>query len=155
MKMDIGIGENGRKAVAEALAGMLADSYTLLVKTHGFHWNVVGPAFPMLHELFGKQYTELQSAVDEVAERIRALGHPAPGSFAAFAKLAKVPEQSNVPSAEEMIAELLADNELLARRARDVFEVAEEAEDDASVDLMVERMTVHDKNAWMLRAQLE
>jgi len=139
----------------EALEGLLADSYTLYLKTHSYHWNVTGPMFTTLHTLFETQYTELALAVDEIAERIRALGAPAPGSYSQFMERAKVKEDTGVPSAEEMIRNLVADHEAVAAAARGVARAAEEAEDDASVDLGVRRIEVHEKSAWMLRSHLE
>src|SRR3954454_150500 len=123
MKVNIGLSDNARKTVADALSGMLADTYTLYLKTHNFHWNVTGPAFPYLHTMFEEQYRELWAAVDELAERIRALGYPAPGHSAQFAKLSGIKAAPNAaPTAKEMIRQLLADNEAVARRAREVQE---------------------------------
>jgi starvation-inducible DNA-binding protein len=156
MKVNIGLNDNARKTVADALSGVLADTYTLYLKTHNFHWNVTGPAFPYLHKMFEEQYTELAGAVDELAERIRALGHYAPGSYAQFGKLTQLKEApASPPAAKEMIRQLLADNEAVARRAREVQETVEEVGDTESGDMMVGRMQVHGKAAWMLRAQLE
>lgn len=155
MKINIGISDAGRKATAAALAKVLADSYTLYLKTHNFHWNVTGPGFVNLHTQFEGQYTELAAAVDEIAERIRALGHPAPGSYAAFGKLTGLKEETGVPKATEMVRQLAEDNEYLVRACREALAVAQKAGDDESVDLMVTRMEVHGKNAWMLRSQLE
>ncbi len=156
MKVNIGLNDNARKTVADALAGVLADTYTLYLKTHNFHWNVTGPSFPFLHTLFGEQYNELWNAVDELAERIRALGHPAPGSYAAFSKLTTIKEAPAAPpAAKEMIRILLADNEAIARRDREVQQVVEDVGDTETGDMMVGRMQVHGKAAWMLRAQLE
>ncbi len=156
MKVNIGLSDNARKTVADALSGVLADTYTLYLKTHNFHWNVTGPGFPYLHKLFEEQYTELAGAVDELAERIRALGHPAPGSYAAFGKLSSLKDAPNTPpAAKEMIRQLLADNEAIARKAREVQQTVEDAGDTETGDLMVGRMQVHGKAAWMLRAQLE
>lgn len=156
MKVNIGLSDNARKTVADALAGVLADTYTLYLKTHNFHWNVTGPSFPFLHTLFGEQYNELWAAVDELAERIRALGHAAPGSYAAFSKLTSLKEApATPPAAKEMIRQLLADNEAVARRAREVQQTVEEVGDTESGDMMVGRLQVHGKAAWMLRAQLE
>ena len=156
MKPNIGLNDNARKTVVEALSGVLADTYTLYLKTHNFHWNVTGPYFPFLHTLFGEQYNELWNAVDDLAERIRALGHFAPGSYAAFSKLTSLKEAPNSPpDAKEMIRILLADNEAIAQRARKVQEIVEEVGDTETGDMMVGRMQVHGKAAWMLRAQLE
>lgn len=143
-----------RKAVAEGLSRLLADTYTLYVKTHGFHWNVTGPLFPMLHGLFEAQYTDLAAAADEIAERIRALDLPAPASFAQFGKLAAVKEQPRIPAAERMVAELAGDHETAAATARRVVALAQKAGDEASADLAIGRISVHDKAAWMLRSSL-
>jgi starvation-inducible DNA-binding protein len=139
----------------EALSRLLADSYTLYLKTHNFHWNVRGPMFTTLHTLFETQYTELALAVDEIAERIRAIGAPAPGSYAAFAKLTGIKESERVPSAVEMVKRLTGDQELVVRSARALLEVAQAADDEVSGDLAIARMQVHEKNAWMLRSHLE
>ncbi len=143
------------KAVVEALEGLLADSYTLYLKTHNYHWNVTGPMFTTLHTLFETQYTELALAVDEIAERIRALGAPAPGSYSQFMERAKVKEDTTVPAAREMIEILGADQVLVADAARRVVKAGEAAGDDASVDLGVRRIDTHEKSAWMLRSHLE
>ncbi len=141
--------------VAEQLSRLLADSYTLYLKTHNYHWNVTGPMFTTLHTLFEQQYTELALAVDEIAERIRALGHRAPGSYSEFGRLSSVKEAQGVPKAEAMVEELAADQGLVAARAKQVIAAAEKAGDEASVDLAVQRTQVHEKNAWMLRSHLE
>jgi starvation-inducible DNA-binding protein len=154
MKVDIGLKENARKTAAEALSRVLASSYMLYVKTQSFHWNVEGPFFAPLHAQFGSQYEALGEAIDEIAERIRALGFAAPGSFAQFKKLSSVEEQTGTPKADKMIAELLADHETLAKLARATKDIVERVGDAESGDLMVERMTEHGKTAWMLRAQL-
>jgi len=154
MKIDIGIETDARKQVADGLSRVLADSYTLYLKTHNFHWNVTGPSFQALHALFETQYTELATAVDEVAERIRALGHPAPGSYTQFAKLSSVKEETGVPAAEDMVRQLVEAHETVARTAREVIPTAQEAKDEASVDLLVGRLKVHEKAAWMLRSML-
>jgi len=154
MKVDIGLKENARKTAAEALGRVLASSYMLYVKTQSFHWNVEGPLFPPLHAQFGSQYEALGEAIDEIAERIRALGFAAPGSFAQFKKLSSVEEQTGTPKADKMVAELLADHETLAKLARETKDIVEHVGDAESGDLMVERMTEHGKTAWMLRAQL-
>jgi starvation-inducible DNA-binding protein len=140
---------------AEALSQLLADSYTLYLKTHNFHWNVTGPMFTTLHTLFETQYTELALAVDEIAERIRALGIRAPGSYKEFAGLARVKDAEGTPKAEEMIRVLVADLATVGESAKNVFAAAEEAGDQASGDLAVRRMEVIEKNAWMLRSHLE
>ncbi|MEE9608188.1 MAG: Dps family protein [Myxococcota bacterium] len=145
----------GNDQVAEAANRLLASSYTLYLKTHNFHWNVTGPMFTTLHTLFETQYQELALAVDEIAERIRALGHVAPGSYAEFAKLTSVKEAVGVPPATEMIRQLTADQQTVAQAARTVIEAAEGAGDQASADLAVRRIEIHEKNAWMLRSHLE
>ncbi len=144
-----------RKPVAEALGRLLADSYTVYLKTHNFHWNVKGPMFNTLHALFQLQYQELALAVDEIAERIRALGYPAPGSYAEFGPLTKIQEAEGVPEAAAMLDALAADQGTLVATARRVLNAAQKVSDDATVDLAVRRMQVHEKNAWMLRAHLE
>jgi len=154
-EIEIGINAKDRKAVAEGLATLLADTYTLYLKTQNFHWNVTGPQFRALHMMFEEQYTELAAAVDEVAERIRALGRPAPGTFAAFLQLTSIEEDAGVPSAEEMTRQLATGHEAVDRTARNVFALAEEAEDQVTMDLLVERMQIHEKTAWMLRSLLE
>ena len=143
------------KATVEALEALLADSYTLYLKTHSYHWNVTGPMFTTLHTLFETQYSELALAVDEVAERIRALGAPAPGSYSQFQARASVVEDTTVPSATNMIEILVADHAKVVDAARAVVRAAEEAGDDASADLGVRRIDVHEKSAWMLRSHLE
>jgi starvation-inducible DNA-binding protein len=142
-------------ATVTALEALLADSYTLYLKTHSYHWNVTGPLFSTLHTLFMTQYSELALAVDEIAERIRALGAPAPGSYTQFAARATVREDTGVPKAMDMIANLLADQAKVAASARKLIRAAEAADDDASTDLGVRRLEVHEKNAWMLRSHLE
>ena len=141
--------------VAAATARLLADSYTLYLKTHNFHWNVTGPMFTTLHTLFETQYTELALAVDQIAERIRALGEIAPGSYTEFARLAKVKEATSVPPAVEMIRQLVADYETVAATAQEVFDVADELGDQATADLATQRIQISEKNAWMLRSHLE
>jgi starvation-inducible DNA-binding protein len=143
------------KRVAEATGRLLADSYTLYLKTHNYHWNVTGPMFTTLHTLFETQYNELALAVDEIAERIRALGEIAPGSYTEFAKLAKVKEARGVPPASEMIRQLVADNRTVAASAQEVFAVAEAAGDQATADIATRRMQVAEKNCWMLQSHLE
>lgn len=152
---NIGIQEGHRKAVCQGLDRVLADSYTLYLKTHNFHWNVTGPRFSSLHALFETQYTELAAAVDEIAERVRALGFPAPGSYKQFTQLTSIDEETGVPSAEEMVRQLSADNETVVRTARAAFPAAEEAGDEATKDLLTQRMAAHEKAAWMLRSHLE
>ena len=155
MEIDIGIPTERRTAIAEGLSRLLADTYTLYLKTHNYHWNVTGPMFQTLHTMFMTQYTELSLAVDEVAERIRALGHPAPGSYAAFARLSSIAEDETVPPSREMIANLVKGHEAVTRTARGVFPVAEAASDEPTCDLLTQRMQVSEKTAWMLRSLLE
>lgn len=154
MEINIGISSGDRQNIAEGLARLLADSYTLYLKTHNFHWNVTGPMFNTLHLMFEEEYTELATAVDEIAERIRALGHPAPGSYKQYLELSSVPEETGVPSAEEMIKQLVEAHEQTAKTARTVFPAAESAQDEATADLLTQRMQVHEKTAWMLRSLL-
>ena len=153
--IDIGISESDRNEIAAGLSRLLADSYTLYVKTHNFHWNVTGLLFNTLHQMFEVQYTELATAVDEIAERIRALGFPAPGSYTQFGGLTSIKEETGVPSAEEMIAQLAKDQEIVARTAREVFPVADRAHDEPTADLLTQRMQIHEKTAWMLRSMLD
>jgi starvation-inducible DNA-binding protein len=155
MDINIGINEKDRAAIAEGLSRLLADSYTLYLKTHNFHWNVTGPMFNTLHLMFETQYNELALAVDLIAERIRALGYPAPGTYAEFARLSSIKDAQGVPKAEEMIRELVAGQEAVVRTARAVFASVEGANDEPSADLLTQRMQVHEKNAWMLRSLLE
>ena len=156
MKPNLGLNDNARKASADALAGVLADTYSLYLKTQNFHWNVTGPNFVQLHQMFQDQYTELAAAVDEVAERIRALGHFAPGGYAAFAKLTEIKDApANPPPAKDMIRQLATDHETIARRAREAETATDEVGDKESADIMIARMQAHGKTAWMLRAQLE
>ena len=152
--IDIGIDDEQRRQIGAGLSRLLADTYTLYLKTHNFHWNVTGPMFNTLHLMFEQQYTELAAAVDEIAERIRALGEPAPGSYAQFAELSSIKEEIGVPSAEEMIAQLVKDQETVARTARSLFSLVDEAHDEPSADLLTQRMQVHEKTAWMLRSML-
>ena len=155
MSLNTGLSDEDRKVVAEGLSRVLADTYTLYLKTQNFHWNVTGPHFGPLHKLFEEQYNELRLAADEIAERIRALGHFAPGSFAQFAELKSVAEApTSPPNAEEMIQQLTGDNETLSRVARSVQTTAENAGDEVTIGMMVDRMSVHEKAAWMLRAHL-
>jgi starvation-inducible DNA-binding protein len=153
-EIDIGISTQDRAAIAQGLSKLLADSYTLYLKTHNFHWNVTGPMFNTLHLMFETQYTELATAVDLIAERIRALGVPAPGSYADFARLSSIKDAQGVPKAEDMIRELVAGQEAVVRTARAVFPLVEKASDEPSADLLTQRMQVHEKNAWMLRSML-
>ncbi len=152
--IDIGISEDDRKAIAAGLAHVLADTYTLYLKTHNYHWNVVGPMFNTLHLMFEEQYNELALAVDEIAERIRALGEPAPGTYREFAELSSIDEDSDQPDAEEMIRRLVIGQETVARTARQVFNVVERASDESTADLLTQRLQVHEKTAWMLRSML-
>lgn len=154
MKIDIGIPENDRKQIAEGLSRLLADTYTLYLKTHNFHWNVTGPMFQTLHLMFETQYNELALAVDLIAERIRALGFPAPGTYTEFAKLSSIKEDAGVPHANDMIQSLVAGQEAVVRTARSIFPVVEKASDEASADLLTQRMQLHEKTAWMLRSLL-
>lgn len=154
MKIDIGIDEASRKDIAEGLSRLLADTYTLYLKTHNFHWNVTGPMFNTLHLMFEQQYNELALAVDEIAERIRALGEPAPGSYKQYAALSSIDEETGVPSAEDMIRQLVEGQEAVVRTARSVFPAAESASDEPTADLLTQRMQVHEKTAWMLRSMV-
>ena len=154
MSIDIGIDKKDRKAIADGLSRLLADSYTLYLKTHNFHWNVEGPMFNTLHLMFEQQYTELALAVDLIAERIRALGHPAPGTYGAFVKLSSIKEDSGQPKAEDMIRLLVDGQEAVVRTARKIFPVVDKAGDEPTADLLTQRMQVHEKNAWMLRSLL-
>jgi starvation-inducible DNA-binding protein len=154
MDIDIGISKKDRKTIAEGLSKLLADTYTLYLKTHNFHWNVEGPMFNTLHLMFETQYNELALAVDAIAERIRALGHPAPGSYAAYSKLSTIKEETGVPKAEDMIKQLVEGQESVARTARAVFPSAEKAGDEPTADLLTQRLQIHEKTAWMLRALL-
>ena len=155
MAIDIGIREKDRKAIAEGLGKFLADSYTLYLKTHNYHWNVTGPMFNTLHLMFEQQYTELALAVDLIAERIRALGYPAPASYKAYAKLTDIEEETGVPSAQEMIRRLVVGQETVVRSARKLFPKVDKAKDEPTADLLTQRMQIHEKNAWMLRSLLE
>ncbi len=152
--IDIGIPEQDRLAIANGLSRLLADTYTLYLKTHNFHWNVTGPMFNTLHLMFETQYTELATAVDEIAERIRALGIAAPGSYVQFAERTSIKEETGVPAAEEMIAQLVKDQETVARTARSIFPIADEAGDEPTADLLTQRMQIHEKTAWMLRSMI-
>jgi starvation-inducible DNA-binding protein len=155
MAIDIGISDKDRARIAESLSRMLADSYILYLKTHNFHWNVTGPMFQTLHILFMQQYTELWNALDLIAERIRSLGHPAPGSYKRYVELSSIDEEEDVPSAHDMIRQLVAGQEAVTRTARAAFKVADAADDQPTADLLTQRMEVHEKNAWMLRSLLE
>jgi starvation-inducible DNA-binding protein len=153
--INTGIKEGDRKKISEGLSRLLAETYTLYTQTHNFHWNVTGPMFRTLHLMFEEQYQELAMAVDVIAERIRALGAYAPGSFAEFTKLSSIKQISGVPEATEMIRNAVAGNEAVVRTAREVFETADDAKDEATADMVTERMQVHEKAAWMLRSMLE
>ncbi|WP_293003598.1 Dps family protein [Nevskia sp.] len=153
--IDIGIGEVDRAAIAHGLSRLLADEYTLYLKTHNFHWNVTGPMFNTLHLMFEGQYTEAALAVDLVAERIRALGFPAPGTYAQYAKLSSIEEDEGVPPAMEMVKKLVKGHEACARTARSVFPLADKASDEPTADLLTQRLQLHEKTAWMLRSLLE
>ncbi|NTV11086.1 MAG: DNA starvation/stationary phase protection protein [Zoogloea sp.] len=154
-KIDIGISESDRVKIAEGLSGLLADSYTLYLMTHNFHWNVKGPMFNTLHVMFMGQYTEQWNALDLIAERIRALGYPAPGTYKEFVKLASIQEIEGVPKALDMVRHLVAAQEATARTARNLFPLAEEANDQPTADLLTQRLEIHEKTAWMLRSLLE
>jgi starvation-inducible DNA-binding protein len=153
--INIGINDKDRARIVVGLSRLLADTYTLYLKTHNFHWNVTGPMFNTLHLMFEDQYNELALAVDLVAERIRALGHPAPATYSEFARLTSIPETQGVPKAEDMIALLVAGQETVARTARDLFPIVDAANDEPTADLLTQRMQVHEKTAWMLRSLLE
>jgi starvation-inducible DNA-binding protein len=155
MAIHIGITEADRKGIATGLSRLLADSFVLYLKTHGFHWNVTGPQFHTLHLMFMGQYTEQWNALDLIAERIRALGFPAPASFAAYAELASIKEESGVPKADDMIRQLVEAHEATARTAREVFRLADAANDQPTAGLCTDRMEVHEKAAWMLRSLIE
>lgn len=153
--IDIGIAEPNREQIAQGLSRMLADSFTLYLRTHGFHWNVEGPMFNTLHAMFMEQYTELWNALDEIAERIRALGFPAPGTSALFGQLSSISEIEGQPDAMSMVRLLMQGHEACARTARDVLHIADEGGDEPTVDLMTQRLQVHEKTAWMLRSMLK
>ena len=153
--INIGISADDRQKIGDGLSRLLADTYTLYLKTHNFHWNVTGPMFNTLHLMFETQYNELSLAVDLIAERIRALGMPAPGSYREFGALSSVKEAEGVPKAEEMIRQLVEGQEAVIRTARSVFPVVEKANDQPTADLLTQRMQVHEKTAWMLRSLLE
>lgn len=153
--IDFGIGEADRLQIVDGLKHLLADTYTLYLKTHNFHWNVTGPMFQTLHQLFMEFYTEQWTAVDLIAERIRAMGVPAPGTYEEFAKLTAIKPSPGLPKAREMIIELIEGQETVARTARQMFDVAAEANDQPTCDLLTQRMQIHEKNAWMLRSLLE
>lgn len=155
MQIDIGISDHHRRDIVDGLSRLLADTYTLYLKTHNFHWNVTGPMFQTLHLMFETQYTELALAVDVIAERIRALGSPAPGTYSMFAALSSIKEPDGVPAAQEMIRQLMQDQETVARNARAMFKAVDQAGDEPTADLLTQRMQVHEKTAWMLRSLLD
>ncbi len=155
IQINTGLNEADRTEIAAGLSRLLADSYTLYLQTHNFHWNVTGPMFPALHVMFEQHYTELALAVDTIAERIRSLGMSAPGTYAEFVRLSSIQEVSGVPKAEEMIHLLVKGNESVVRTARSLFPLVEKASDEASADLLTQRMQLHEKSAWMLRSLLE
>ena len=154
MSVNIGISDKDRKKIAEGLCKLLADTYTLYLKTHNFHWNVTGPMFNTLHLMFETQYNELALAVDAIAERIRALGYPAPGTYKEYAKLSSIAEEEGVPEATDMIRKLVEGQEAVVRPARSLFPVIDAAGDEPSADLLTQRMQTHEKTAWMLRSML-
>ncbi|HET9700777.1 MAG TPA: Dps family protein [Burkholderiales bacterium] len=154
-KIDIGISEKDRKAIAQGLSRLLADTYTLYLQTHNFHWNVKGPMFQTLHLMFETQYNELALAVDLIAERIRALDFPAPGTYGDFVKLSSIKEVPGVPKAEDMIRILVDGQEAVVRTSRSIFPLVDQANDEPTADLLTQRMQVHEKTAWMLRSLLE
>jgi starvation-inducible DNA-binding protein len=155
-RIDIGIPTSDRRRIADALSGFLADSYTLYLRTHNFHWNVTGPMFNSLHVMFEGQYTEEWTALDAIAERIRALGARAPGTYAEFARLGSIAEEADVEATDwrEMVRQLVVGNEAVCRTARKVLKLADKGGDDPTADLMTQRLNIHEKNAWMLRALL-
>jgi starvation-inducible DNA-binding protein len=153
--MDTGISAKDRTAIAHGLSRLLADTYVVYLKTHNFHWNVEGPMFQTLHQMFMEQYTETWNAIDLVAERIRSLGHYAPGTYAEYNKLARIKETPGVPKAEQMVRLLIEGQEAIVKTAREVLPIAEKADDQPTLDLLTQRMQVHEKNAWMLRSLLK
>ena len=153
--INIGISAGEREKIAQGLSALLADSYTLYLMTHNFHWNVTGPMFNTLHLMFMGQYTEQWNALDVIAERIRALGHAAPGTYKEFVKIASIKEVEGVPKATDMIRHLVAAQEATARTARELFPVVNAANDQPTADLLTQRLEVHEKTAWMLRSLLE
>ncbi|MCC6301623.1 MAG: DNA starvation/stationary phase protection protein [Gammaproteobacteria bacterium] len=155
ISINIGIDDGDRQAIAGGLAKLLADTYTVYLKTHNFHWNVTGPMFNTLHLMFEQQYNELALAVDAIAERIRALGVPAPGSYRQFAELTRIREETGTPEATEMIRQLVADQETVVRTAREIFPLVDKAGDEPTADLLTQRMQTHEKTAWMLRSLLQ
>jgi len=154
-QMNTGISPKDREKIAQGLSHLLADTYTVYLKTHNFHWNVEGPMFQTLHILFMEQYTEAWNAIDMIAERMRSLGHYAPGTYKQFQKLASIKETEGVPSAKKMIELLIEGQEAIVRTARSVIPVADKASDEPTLDLLTQRMQIHEKNAWMLRSLLK
>jgi starvation-inducible DNA-binding protein len=155
MKLDTGISTRDRAAIAAGLSRLLADTYVLYLKTHNFHWNVTGPMFQTLHQMFMEQYTEAWNAIDLVAERIRSLGHYAPGTYKEYLGLARIKETGGVPKAEQMVKLLIEGQEAVVKTAREVLPLAARADDQPTLDLLTQRMQVHEKNAWMLRSLLK
>jgi starvation-inducible DNA-binding protein len=153
--MDTGISTKDRAAIARGLSRLLADTYVVYLKTHNFHWNVEGPMFQTLHQMFMEQYTEAWNAIDLVAERIRSLGHYAPGTYREYLEFSRVKETPGVPKAEQMVRLLIEGQEAVVKTAREVLPVAEKADDQPTLDLLTQRMQVHEKNAWMLRSLLK
>jgi len=154
MEIDIGISKEDRKEVAAGLSRLLADTYTLYLRMHNYHWNVTGPMFQTLHDMFEEQYKELAEAVDEIAERIRSLGFPAPGTYQQFAELSSIKEKTDIPAAEEMLRRAVEGHESVVRTARELFPAAGEVSDEATADLLTQRIQLHEKTAWMLRSML-
>jgi starvation-inducible DNA-binding protein len=154
-KLNIGISDGDRKSIVDGLSRLLADTYTLYLKTHNFHWNVTGPQFRTLHLMFEEQYNEIWQATDVIAERIRSLGHFAPATYRDYAKLTTIKEPDGVPPATDMIRQLVEGHETVSRTAREIFPTVEKASDEASADLLTQRMQIHEKTAWMLRSLLE
>jgi starvation-inducible DNA-binding protein len=155
MDIDIGIDEKDRKAIADGLSRLFADTYTLYLKTHNYHWNVTGPMFQTLHLMFETQYNEIWLAVDLVAERIRTLGQVAPGTYKQISKLASITEEEDVPKATDMVRDLVKGHEQVAKTARSVLPLADKANDQPTIDLLTQRLQIHEKTAWMLRSLLE
>jgi len=155
MKIDIGISDKDRKFVASGLSKLLADTYTLYLKTHSFHWNVEGPMFQTLHVMFMGQYTEMWNALDIIAERIRSLGHYAPGTYSEFVKLTSIKESKSIPKATKMVEELIQGHEAVIKTAREIFGAAEDAKDQTTMDVLTQRLDIHEKTAWMLRSLLK
>ena len=155
MAIDIGISEEDRKSIVDGLSRLLSDTYVLYLKTHNFHWNVTGPRFRSLQLMFEEQYNELAVAVDSIAERSRALGFPAPGAYSVYARLSSIKEEEGVPAAEDMIRQLVAGQEAVTRTARGIFPLLDKVSDEPTADLLTQRMQVHEKTAWMLRALLD